>query len=75
MDETQWGEVFKVIGVVAVLFVLGRACEGGKDMYPEPDPMDYDSMVEYQRDKNRYDRDYQEARDDHQYERSYDNSW
>jgi len=56
------------------MVMLDRAC-GGKEMYPEPDPMDYDSMAEYQRDKRQYDKDYQQMREDYEFEHSNDNNW
>ncbi len=74
MDESHWGIILKVIGAIALMVMLDRAC-GGKEMYPEPDPMDYDSMAEYQRDKRQYDKDYQQMREDYEFEHSNDNNW
>ena len=75
MSETNWVQILKVAGAIAILVMIGRACGSKEGVYGPPDPMDYNSMSEYQRDRGRYDRDYEQARDDYQAEHIQDNNW
>lgn len=75
MSETNWGLVLKVVGAIAILMMVDRACGSKEGVYSPPDPMNYDNMSEYQRDLGEYDRHYQQARDDYQAEHIQDNNW
>ena len=75
MNETNWGQILKVAGAIAILVMIGRACGSKEGVYSPPDPMGYDNMPEHQRDLGEYDRHYQQVRDDYHAERIQDNNW
>lgn len=75
MNGTDWGKILKVIGAIAILTFIGRACGSHEGRYSPPDPMNYDNMAEYRRDRIQYDKDYEQARDDYQAEHVQDNNW
>jgi hypothetical protein len=75
MNEQGIGNVLKVVGAIAIVVALSRACGSREGAYRPPDPMDYETMAEYRRDKIQYDEDYRQARDDYHAERIQDNNW
>jgi len=72
MSDTNWGQVLKVIGGIAVAVVVLRACSSKEGRYNPPDPMDYNSMKEFKRDKIEYDKNYEQDRRDYQAEHATD---
>ena len=64
MDGEKIGNILKVIGAIAVVVVVLRACSSNEGKYSPPDPVDYNSMKQYKRDKADYDKHYKDARDD-----------
>jgi hypothetical protein len=64
MDGDKIGNILKVIGAIAIFVVVMKACSSNEGKYSPPDPVDYNSMRQYKKDKSDYDKAYKEARDD-----------
>ena len=75
MNGNNMGQILKAVGALAILVMIGIACGSKEGVYNPPDPMNYDNMAEYQRDKLQYDRDYEQARDDYHAEHIQDSNW
>lgn len=75
MHEIINRKLVLIIGVSAMLIFIGYGCGDGEVRYRPPDPMNYEDITEYQRDKMQYDKDYEKARDDYQAEHVQDCNW
>ena len=68
MDGMDIGQVLKVVGGIAIAVMVIRGCSSKEGRYTPPDPNDYTSMREFQRDRREYDKHYDEARRDYEAE-------
>ena len=75
MNETDWGQRAKFAAAIAVLIIAGRACRSKEGRYTPPDPMEYNNMDTYKRDRIEYDKNYEQDRRDYQAEHVQDNNW